>query len=819
MADNFNYVQGVDYKLAGSGIGLSDTSITLQSFALPDGTLITMTDFGDIGYAVIAPGTSKEENISFTGITQNVNGTATLTGATRGLKFVAPYDADTGLRQSHAGGTILRISNTAPFYNELTGKDNDETITGTWTFTNPNYPQMDTATPFPTLNNQLCTKGYADSLTFAGAPDASTTQKGIVEMATQTEALDGTQTGSTGAFLVIDPDTMIKVRQTHATKDYQYGEAITAGDVLYLDTADSKWKKADASASATSDDTYGIAYENGVLNDFKIVQLIGSVVTTVSGLTTAGIQYVSDTAGQVSNSPGTYKKVVGFSPDGSTMIFYPFLRQTDLAGFIDFGGDGSDGALNVASGTTTINLGQVYNYSSINVSAGATLAFTGTDDGAYLNCSGNCTIAGTIELRNHIVTSIVKKQTTRGDTLVSGTPSTPLTITGAGGGGGSSVVGGDGGDGGTSTVASGSPGNGGVGGTAPAGNGGNGEGGNSVGGGGGGGGGAGTGAGAANGVAGGNNSGNNGGNGGDGGGNGTNGSAGAGGGGGGGYDTGTGGIGGNGANCTSGAGNQSGGGGGDGGESGANGGNGGAAGNGGSSGGGTNNVPGDGGDGQDGYTTGGFGGSGGQSQIATAIGGSPGAAGNSYFGTGGRGGTGGTAVSGGSPGARGANGANGGVGRNGGRGGDGGFAQSNFNVLGGDGGNGGDGSAGSSFIVMYIAGTLNLGAASIVNAQGGDGGRGGDGGNATGTGGAPATAGDGGNGGDGGDAADVLMLSLGTVTDSGITVNNSGGNGGIKGAGGTASSSGTANDGVDGNDGEDGRDGNLLITQLVNMGS
>jgi hypothetical protein len=51
-----------------------------------------------------------------------------------------------------------------------------------------------------------------------------------------------------------------------------------------------------------------------------------------------------------------------------------------------FGGTGADGALNVTSGTTTLNLGQVYNYTTINVSAGATLTFTGTG-AALLNAT------------------------------------------------------------------------------------------------------------------------------------------------------------------------------------------------------------------------------------------------------------------------------------------------------------------------------------------------------------------------------------------------------------------------------------------------
>ena len=73
------------------------------------------------------------------------------------------------------------------------------------------------------------------------------------------------------------------------------------------------------------------------------------------------------------------------------------LINGQVNGLFGFGGSGADGALNVTAGTTTLNLDTEYNYTSINVSVGATLAFTGTGAGV-LNCTGNVTIAGTIEL-------------------------------------------------------------------------------------------------------------------------------------------------------------------------------------------------------------------------------------------------------------------------------------------------------------------------------------------------------------------------------------------------------------------------------------
>ena len=129
------------------------------------------------------------------------------------------------------------------------------------------------------------------------------------------------------------------------------------------------------------------------------------------------------------------------------------------------GGDSSDGVLNVAAGTTTLNTNQVYNYSSITVSAGATLAFTGDNGPALLNCSGNATIAGTIELRN-IVDTPFGTRTSKGDHAETGSARIDFTGAAGGTGGTANGGGGDGGDGGDGDAASGTPGTGGAGGAA-----------------------------------------------------------------------------------------------------------------------------------------------------------------------------------------------------------------------------------------------------------------------------------------------------------------------------------------------------------------
>ena len=193
--DTFNFVAGGVYSLSGSGIGLTDTSITLDSFQMPvSGIELTMTDFGDIGYATIEPGKSKKEFISFTGISQNgSNDQATFTGVTRGLNFVAPYTASTTLRQTHSGGAKLVISNPPQLYNKLTAKDNDETITGLWHF-NTVIPTFSGAAD-ATSTLQAATRAYVNSVATQGAATSTESVGGLVELATQAEMASSTDLG------------------------------------------------------------------------------------------------------------------------------------------------------------------------------------------------------------------------------------------------------------------------------------------------------------------------------------------------------------------------------------------------------------------------------------------------------------------------------------------------------------------------------------------------------------------------------------------------------------------------------------------------
>ncbi len=175
----FNPVGGKVYYIQGGGISTSATTITLTSFKTPVSNVpFSMADFGSIGYITLEPGSaSRQEFASFTGLTQNADGTATLTGVSRGLSPVTPYTASTTLQVQHPGGTTVVLSNSPGFYSQFAKLANDETVTGTWTFTN-----------FPIT---------------ASTTYASETVAGASELATGVEAASSTESGGTTRRLVL----------------------------------------------------------------------------------------------------------------------------------------------------------------------------------------------------------------------------------------------------------------------------------------------------------------------------------------------------------------------------------------------------------------------------------------------------------------------------------------------------------------------------------------------------------------------------------------------------------------------------------------
>lgn len=106
---------------------------------------------------------------------------------------------------------VLLGTNPPIMYGGLLNKENDQTITGKFTFPeggDANAPVSGTSYVAPTDDLEYASKKYVDDTAISGSPDATETVKGIIEIATTAEIDAGTATGATGASLGTRPDNL-----------------------------------------------------------------------------------------------------------------------------------------------------------------------------------------------------------------------------------------------------------------------------------------------------------------------------------------------------------------------------------------------------------------------------------------------------------------------------------------------------------------------------------------------------------------------------------------------------------------------------------
>lgn len=165
------------YLYAGESAAATTMRITPYPRDL-DGTKLTITDFGDTPTLTIDPKVFGIEEIeSFTGITDNGDNTATLTGLSRNLVSKYPYTT-AGTGRTHGSGATVVFGNNPQLYGRLAAKENNETIPGNWTFTG-----TATFSNFPiTPSNGTSTINTA----------------GVVQLATSTQLQNSTATSTNG---------------------------------------------------------------------------------------------------------------------------------------------------------------------------------------------------------------------------------------------------------------------------------------------------------------------------------------------------------------------------------------------------------------------------------------------------------------------------------------------------------------------------------------------------------------------------------------------------------------------------------------------
>lgn len=310
---DIKFFQGQTFQLAGIGVSIGNTSLTLQSFTQNDGvTLLTMSNFGIMGYGTCQPAEGdQEEQISWTGITQNIDGTATLTGI-QSVLTIYPYTGTSGFSQNHGWNTNFVVSNTAGFYNSFANKENDGTIISEWTFNalannaNPkidsnsySFTDLDYITKgyqdsvlteylrtdgtnemlaalnmdshlinnvtTPVSNQDAATKIYVDQSIAAGGVPAVPGTPGLVNIATQAQFNANTNTETISALVYYNMPTIQQVNSVGSAQ-FTYGESITLNNYVFqadgIETVQSKSTAVSSGSDSTTITStwYGITF-------------------------------------------------------------------------------------------------------------------------------------------------------------------------------------------------------------------------------------------------------------------------------------------------------------------------------------------------------------------------------------------------------------------------------------------------------------------------------------------------------------------------------------------------------------------------------
>ena len=116
------------------------------------------------------------------------------------------------------------------------------------------------------------------------------------------------------------------VRPTANTRTQQgvYGATIAAGQPVYLDSTDNKWKLADSNDTAAKASVVGIAVTPGVDNGYGIIAGIGSVILVGTTMVVGQIYFVGQTAGSIVPSgditTGDYVSKIGIALSATELL-------------------------------------------------------------------------------------------------------------------------------------------------------------------------------------------------------------------------------------------------------------------------------------------------------------------------------------------------------------------------------------------------------------------------------------------------------------------------------------------------------------------
>lgn len=211
-----------------AGIAAADTSMTVTPYPVDlNGVKLLIADFGDTPTVTIDPKVSGyEEIVSFTAIVDNGDDTATLTGLTRNLPSKYPYTS-AGTGKVHGASAVVVFSDNPQIFGRLASKENDETISGSWSFPTPVLP----ANPARLSDLAAAVMGVA--------PSASSSIQGSTKLSKDPSLSLGTATITIASPAVVSLAThgLIANDQVKFTTTNTLPTGIVAGTVYYVISA------------------------------------------------------------------------------------------------------------------------------------------------------------------------------------------------------------------------------------------------------------------------------------------------------------------------------------------------------------------------------------------------------------------------------------------------------------------------------------------------------------------------------------------------------------------------------------------------------
>lgn len=327
----------------------SQNTVPVTSVETSDGHTIVATDFDNVAYLVIEPGSATMEIVKVTGLAGS-----SFTGVVRGLAFYGGTETAVPANQfAHQSGSTVIMTNAHYYYDKLVDLDSIETITGKKTFsggadfTGPvsdftNIPTTSTTTP--TTDNQIATKKYVDDTAIAGAAKATDTVYGISKLSsaasvpTAPVVLNSEEVSATsGANKVVRANASGKIDPTflNGTENYIWngnntfngvinfnhtipvvaGENITVTGTLpvpvYIKASDGLLYRSNAAAITSA--LFDGFITNSVLTSGTANVIIDGIVGGFSGLTIGTYYYISDTVGTITATAtsSTYTNLIG----------------------------------------------------------------------------------------------------------------------------------------------------------------------------------------------------------------------------------------------------------------------------------------------------------------------------------------------------------------------------------------------------------------------------------------------------------------------------------------------------------------------------